>query len=40
LFAPPRTHIEDTQAEIPMRAEIYNLVEEIKQSLGLLRRSL
>ena len=40
LFAPPRTHIEGTHSEIPMRAETYNLVEEIKQSLGLLRRSL
>ena len=40
LFAPPRTHIESTHPENPMRAETYNLVEEIKQSLGLLRRSL
>ena len=28
------------KSENPMRAETYNLVEEIKQSLGLLRRSL
>ena len=40
LSLPPRTHIESTHPENPMRAETYNLVEEIKQSLGLLRRSL
>jgi hypothetical protein len=28
------------ESEIPMRAEIVTIVEEIKQSLALLRRSL
>jgi hypothetical protein len=40
LLLPHRAHIENAQPENPMRAETYNLVEEIKQSLGLLRRSL
>ncbi len=40
LLQPSRLPIESPHLENPMRAETYNLVEQIKQSLGLLRRSL
>jgi hypothetical protein len=36
----PRIPIQVAKSENPMRAEVQNVVEEIKQSVGLLRRSL
>jgi len=40
LSAPLGAPIQAVKPEIPMRAEIQTIVEEIKQSVGLLRRSL
>jgi hypothetical protein len=40
LVATPSRTYTGRETEIPMRAEVQNVVEEIKQSVGLLRRSL
>jgi hypothetical protein len=40
LWQPLLAPIQTGNPENPMRAETYNLVEDIRQSVGLLRRAL